>query len=466
MKLDENFSTQSLWNEIIPIIENYLSENNLATTSVLNYFSAKELKKKISFELPSRSKNFLELNKLIENYLKFSVRTTHPLFNNQLNGGFNKIALVADIITHLTNTSMATYEISPMATLIEEALVSKLAQIIGYREHEGIMVTGGSNANMMAIHCARSRYDEKIKFTGNKNYRFKIFVSDQAHYSFKKAMIVCGLGIDNLILVNSDDQGRMRADDLEKKIMHALAKKDIPLMVASTAGSTVYGAFDPISDISQVCQKFRLWHHVDGAWGAPAFFNEKLKVFMKGSEMADSFAWDAHKMMGTGLITSFFITKHKGILFQANAGGGNKYLFHENENADFDTGQMSLQCGRKVDCLKLWFSWQMMGDEGWRNLVEDQLDKRNYFHEQILKNPRLKMLHDPEYLNLCFQVIPKDETQDINQYNLELRYEIIKEGKMMINFSSDKGRIFFRMVFANNMLTKSHIDQIIQRLTI
>src|SRR5690606_10234767 len=111
--------------------------------------------------------------------------------------------------------------------------------------------------------------------------------------------------------------------------------------------------------------------------------------------------WDAHKLMGTGLITSFFLTKHKGILNQANSGGGKKYLFHENENGEYDSGLQSLQCGRKVDCLKLWFTWQYLGDEGFKQLVEGQYAKALYFYEKLTTNSNFKVLHKPTYLNVC-----------------------------------------------------------------
>lgn len=37
----------------------------------------------------------------------------------------------------------------------------------------------------------------------------------------------------------------------------------VPLYVNATAGTTVYGAFDPIQEIADICEKYNLWLHVD-----------------------------------------------------------------------------------------------------------------------------------------------------------------------------------------------------------
>lgn len=446
------------------ILDKYLSNNSSSHTPVINYQSAKNLESLVDFSFPEVGDGLEKLEQLVEEYFTYSVRTSHPQFNNQLNGGFSFPALIGELVSFITNTSMATYEIAPLATLIEKKLATKLGDLIGYTNAEGIMVTGGSNANMMAIHCARNQYDEQAKEKGNR-HQYAVFVSKQAHYSFKKAVNVLGIGIDNLYVVQSDDQGKMLVADLEDKIDLAKKEKKIPLIIASTAGTTVLGVFDPIKEIDRVAKKNNIWHHIDGAWGAPVLFSKQYSHLIEGASLADSFTWDAHKLMGAGLITSFFLTKKHGVLSQANSGGGKKYLFHEYENADYDTGHMSLQCGRKVDCIKLWFAWKTIGSNGYRDLVDKQFEKAQYFKKKIEESKNLQLVHTPSYLNVCFQVIPKDDSIDINKYNLDLRFKLVKEGMYMINFSSfDDGTIFFRKVFANPNTTFADIDLFIERI--
>lgn len=452
-----------IWNQLAKLMQEYFAQNSNADTKVVDYQNAKELEKTLNLSIEETG---LDSNKLLEEvktYLKYSVRTTHPQFNNQLYGGFNFEALIGEIVSTITNTSMATFEISPVATLMEMKLVDELSKLAGFKNGSGIMVTGGSNANMMAIHCARSKKFEDVKKTGNPYTQQRIFVSEFAHYSFKKAVILLGIGCDNLISIKSNSDGPMDPKDLEVKIQESISQGATPLMVASTAGSTVLGSFDSIVENDEIAKRYKLWHHVDGAWGGAALFSEKLRHYLIGLNNADSFTFDAHKLLGTGLITSFFLTKEKGNLYDANSSGGKKYLFHEYENAEYDSGKSSLQCGRKVDVLKLWLTWKSLGTSGLAKLVDDQFEKMHFFSDLLRENKSFKLIHDPKYLNVCFQVIPKDSSVDINQFNLKLRYEIVKSGKALINFSSfDDGTVFFRMVFANSNLTKESLSELVK----
>ncbi|MAX65665.1 MAG: pyridoxal-dependent decarboxylase [Bacteriovoracaceae bacterium] len=462
MFLKDNRQT---WDKLTEIVENYLEENKDHKTPVVRYEPATKLKSLLNLNLDENGVAEDLLLEEIKKYLKYSVRTTHPQFNNQLNGGFNFEALLAEIISFISNTSMATYEIAPVATLIERKLIEELNKKIGYHDGGGIMLTGGSNANMLAIHCARNTHLADVKFRGNQGKDLCIFVSEEAHYSFKKAVMLMGIGLDNLILVKANKDGKMQAEDLENKIIAVKEAGRTPIMIASTCGTTVKGAFDPIEENQKIAEKYDLWHHIDGAWGGAALFSKKIRDYLGEAHKADSFTFDAHKLLGTGLITSFLLTKREGVIKAANSGGGSEYLFHHYENADFDTGTASLQCGRKVDSLKFWLSWKAWGHRGISEFVDEQLDKMHYFANYIKEHPRLKLIAEPEYLNVCFQVIPPSSSFEINQFNVDLRFRMVKDGRFLVNYSSDEdGTIYFRHVFCNNVTQKRDLKYFLDEL--
>lgn len=459
--MQQGVKTQ-IWNDILDIVHNYLHESSLDETSVVEYHQAEKLKNLLDLKLQDSAATDSEILEEVKKYLKYSVRTTHPLYNNQLNSGSNFESLIGEVVSFITNTTMATFEVAPVATLMEEKLIEELNSIIGFDNGEGIMLTGGSNANMMAIHAARNERFPNILEEGNISTPMKVFISKEAHYSHKKAMMLLGLGTNNLISVKADDKGKMDPADLELKITECIQADHIPLLVCSTAGTTVQGAFDPIKEINAVCKKYQVWHHIDGAWGGAVMFSKKYKHLLAGIEGADSYTFDAHKLLGTGLITSFFLSRKKGVLKAANSGGGSQYIFHNYENADYDTGRKSLQCGRKVDSLKFWLTWKSRGHSGLEEYVDEQYAKRDYLVEKIKAHPRLKLIHDPQYLNVCFQVIPEENNIDINKYNLDLRFKLVQSGKMMTNFSSwSDGTVFFRHIFANHETQNKHLDKLI-----
>lgn len=447
-----------LLNDVLRLVSEY--ENSYE--NVLNYMPAESLYKELDLNITDEKASNRELIADIKKYLKYSPNTRHPKYNNQLNAGSSDEAIIAELITMLTNTTMATYEVSPVATMIEKELVSQLNKKIGFVDGDGIMLTGGSNANLMAIHLARHTRFPETKDVGNSNRQMCVFVSREAHYSHKKAMMLLGLGIDNLILVDTDSEGRMLVEDLEAKVIQTMMMDKIPLMVCSTAGTTVLGAFDPLKETNDICKQYNLWHHVDGAWGGAVMFSKEYNHLIEGIELVDSVTFDAHKLMGTGLITSFILTKGHKALKHANSGGGCHYLFHEYENERFDLGRKSIQCGRKVDALKMWLTWKAHGHDGFEQIVNEQFSKKDYFTNLVNEHPRLKLIHDPSFLNVCFQVIPTDQEQDINQFNYDLRFKLIQQGKLMTNYSwREDGTVFFRQVFANHNTTQKDLAEIV-----
>lgn len=462
MKFNQNID---IWNQFTEMIQTYMDQNDDKSTPVINYESAKSLKTLLNLELNENGVDHNLILEEISKYLRYSARTTHPQFNNQLQAGANFESLLGEITTFITNTTMSTYEVAPVGTLIESKLIDELNKKIGYTDGDGIMLTGGSNANLLALHCARNSHVAEIKYKGNQGLRMCVFVSEQAHYSFKKAVMLMGIGLDNLILIKSDGNGKMIPSDLEEKILQVKSEGRLPLMIASTCGTTVKGAFDPVEENQAIADKYKVWHHLDGAWGGAALFSKRLGYKLSSAHKADSFTFDAHKVLGTGIITSFLLTKRKGTIESANSGGGSEYLFHHYESAEYDTGKSSLQCGRKVDALKLWLSWKSMGHQGMTRYVDTQVEKMEFFRDLIIENPRLKLICDPEYLNVCFQVIPKNSSVEINQYNLDLRFNVVKSGRFLVNFSSDKnGDVYFRFVFANPTTQKQDIQHFLSEL--
>jgi len=404
-----------------------------------------ELRALFDMTLPSQGRSKDELLQDMKAYLDHARNTLHPTFANQLYAAPLPIAFIADAVAALGNSTMATFEAAPIGTLIERALVHNLGKSIGWERTEGIMVTGGSNANLSGLLLARNtRFPETRRF-GNGNTRFSVFVSEEAHYSFFKAMNQLGIGTDNLIPVPADAQGRLRASELERLILTAKDRGFTPLMCAATAGTTVLGAFDPLEEIADVCERHGLWMHVDGAWGGSTLLSTKHRGKLKGIERADSVTWDTHKMLGTGLVSSFILTKHIGALLASQRGGGNNYLFHDGQENTMDLGPLSLQCGRRVDAFKVWLSWRAMGDEGWENLVDTLFARAQWMAKEIKNRPTLQLLYEPESLNVCFRYRPKRSYQ-ANLAVRPIRDELMARGEAMINWSSRSGESFLRFI--------------------
>ena len=240
------------------VILNYLQANQNRELKVLDYQSADFLKQKLDLSLPQQGVASEQLISMIELYLQHSVRTGSRQFFNHLWGGFESSGLLAEMATSAANTSMTLYESAPVALLMEQELIRMLNHLVGFSTGEGLMVTGGSNANLVGMLCARHKFLPDAKHQGLGNCQLVGFVSEQAHFSFLKAANVLGIGMDNLVKVKSDAQGKMISQELDLAIEHSYSEGKTPFFVAATAGTSVLGAFDPLPAIAEITQKYGL----------------------------------------------------------------------------------------------------------------------------------------------------------------------------------------------------------------
>ncbi len=391
-----------------------------------------------------------------------SITTHSPYFMNQLFSGILPEMLISENLLSQMKTTLATYEASPILNYIEEELIRNICKLFAWEsdQQSGITVPGGSAANLMAVHCARHKIDPNIKKIGIGNKKFKLFVSKESHYSFEKACVILGIGTENLVKIDIDEFKKMKASALESAIQIVLANNEIPLLICATAGTTVYGAFDQIDEIAKISQKYKIWLHVDAAWGAPVLFSKNTRKLMDGISLADSITFDAHKLLGANLTSSFFLTRHVNILKDANDVDNCDYLFHQNANG-IDKGQMTWQCGRKGEFLSFWSIWKSVGTIGLGDFVDRLYKIRNEVLEYIKEKDRLELLHSPEYLNLCVKINPPNKKYSNFNWSKIVRNKLIDKNLAMINYSQDENGFFLRFIIANPFLESYHIKQML-----
>ena len=398
----------------------------------------------------------------IQHYLKYCVKTNQSGFMNPLWGGISTVALASELITSLTNTSMYTFELAPIGTVIEKSIISKMLGYVGYPDGAGTFTTGGSNGNMLGMLCARLKHNPMGMHTGYDNRNLVALVSEESHYSVVMAGNVIGIGKENIISIKSDSHGRMRADALADEIQHLRAEGKDVFCVIATSGTTVKGSFDPLKELAEVCFRENIWLHVDAAWGGSALLSSKHTHLMDGVELADSVCWDAHKMMGIPLICSSFLVKDESILAKVcNHTKSAHYLF-QSEDRTNDLGHYSLQCGRRNDALKLFLAWRQKGDEGWSKLIDAYMELADYVESKISLHTRLELVSPREWTNICFRYT--SEIIDQNALNKELRKRLMQNGNFMVSKAMIDGMYIIRLVISNPEITTSSLDNFIEEV--
>ncbi|ASJ76228.1 pyridoxal phosphate-dependent decarboxylase family protein [Granulosicoccus antarcticus] len=430
--------------------------------------SAAELKQILDVSLADEGSDMQSLEDAVKAYLHYNPAVYKSDFYKLLYSGQNKPALLGDWITSLSNATMHTYQVGPVATLMELELIHQWNRLVGFdkdgNQPEGVMVAGGSQANLIGMMLARHHACPDLKSQGPSGRTLVAYVSDQAHYSGQKAANVLGIGTDNLIAVASDDQGRICPVALQQEIDNSLSKGHLPFYIGLTAGTTVTGAYDPVAPCSEIARKHNIWLHIDGAWGGPILFSEQHRHLLADSHLADSFTWDAHKLMNVPITAAVILVKQAGALKSCCSGGGGEYLFHADENADYNLGERSIQCGRRADALKVWLSWKAIGNQGFAAKIDQLQTMKSTCVELINNSDTLEMLAPAAYVNILFRYRPETMTDEaeLKALNIGICKAMMNNGGPYVDYAQYKGRYGIRLILANDEVDEAQLAALLE----
>uniref|UniRef100_A0A8D1YRR1 Glutamate decarboxylase like 1 n=1 Tax=Sus scrofa TaxID=9823 RepID=A0A8D1YRR1_PIG len=455
-----------------------------------------QLKQLLDLELRDTGEPHNRLLELCQDVIRYSVKTNHPRFFNQLYAGLDYYSLVARFMTEALNPSVYTYEVSPVFLLVEEAVLKKMIEFIGWKEGDGIFNPGGSVSNMYAMNLARYKYCPDIKEKGLSGLpRLILFTSAECHYSMKKAASFLGIGTENVCFVETDGRGKMIPEELEKQVWQARREGAAPFLVCATSGTTVLGAFDPLNEIADICERHGLWLHVDirfpykllqniehgslcytASWGGSALMSRKHRKLLHGIHRADSVAWNPHKMLMAGIQCCAFLVKDKSDLLKKCYSAKASYLFQQDKFYDvsYDTGDKSIQCSRRPDAFKFWMTWKALGTLGLEERVNRALALSRYLVEEIKKREGFKLLLEPEYANICFWYIPPSlrEMEEGPEFWAKLhlvapaiKERMMKKGSLMLGYQPHRGKVnFFRQVVISPQVSREDMDFLLDEI--
>ncbi|KAK4862123.1 hypothetical protein LT330_003261 [Penicillium expansum] len=471
----------------------------LAGTSLVDYKKPEELRDILQLEIPEKGTKQEGLIEVLQKVLKYSVNTWHQGFLDKLYAATNAPGVAAELILATLNTNVHVYQVSPALTVIEKYTGQRLANLFGLNGPRagGISVQGGSASNTTSIVIARNNLYPSTKTDGNGGYKFVLFTSAHGHYSVEKAAQMLGFGSSAVWPVPIDKVGRMIPAELEKLVQKAQSEGRTPFYVNATAGTTVLGSFDPFNEIAAICQKYNMWFHVDGSWGGSFVFSERQKHKLAGAEKANSIAINPHKMLGVPVTCSYLLASDMRQFHKANTLPAG-YLFHNEEdeptNGDeleidspevWDLADLTLQCGRRADSLKLFLGWTYYGNEGYRQQIDSACDIAAHLANTIAQHPDFVLISEnpPPCLQVCFYYAPGREfvyprgivsneaqrAKNNSKVTEQVTHAIVHKG-FMVDFAPPSGDEdeagngkFFRCV-VNVQTTKETVDSLVRAI--
>ncbi len=432
----------ALFNELVEVLLNEEQKNPVA-----DRIDSEKLYDSIDLSLNDAAMVDEKFKEVLKEVLISTPKTATNLFFNQLFGGRQSKAVLGDLLAVMLNNSMYTYKVAGPQVGIEQEIIRRSCDLIGYGEQSnGTFPTGGSMSNYMALVMARDAKDPSCRTKG-MTQPLIIYTSAESHYSNAKNASFAGIGRDNIRYIPADLEGKMIASKLEEQIIKDLADGFIPTYVNCTAGTTVLGAFDPINELADITEKYDVWLHVDGAYSGSVIFSDKYKHLVKGIERSNSFSYNAHKMIGTPMTCSIILVRDKKQLHDSFSNEAD-YLY-QTDGDDFNLGKTSFQCGRRNDALKFWTLWKSVGTNGLEKIVDHQFELADVAREYVRKNPDYTFYSYDDSISICFNYKNVDP--------MALCTALYEHQITVVGFGSFNDDTFIRLVTINANNSKENI---------
>ena len=401
-----------------------------------------------------------------ENILPYPNGNLHPRFWGWVQGTGTPLGALSELLAATMNPNVGGGNHS--AAYVETQVLDWLKEIFDFpRAASGLLVSGGSMANFVALAVARNAkagYD--IRQEGLwKRAPFVVYGSVEMHSSLLKAVELLGIGNNffRRIAVNEDYEIDVNA--LRDAIVQDKANGLQPICIIGNAGTVNTGAIDNLDALANLAREFDVWFHVDGAFGAWAYTLPEFRAQLKGIERADSLAFDLHKWFYVPYEAGATLVRSDSAHFQTftvtppylkHTGRGP----HGGQNWFTDYG---VQLSRGFRALKIWMAFQTFGMNKHARLFAQNIAQAQYLAQLVERAPNLE-LTAPHPLNIvCFRYIaPNRNDEQLNAFNQELLARIQESGIAVPSSTTLRGKFSIRVAITNHRSRRQDFDLLIQ----
>jgi glutamate/tyrosine decarboxylase-like PLP-dependent enzyme len=340
------------------------------------------------------------------------VTTTGPRYFGFVTGGALPATVAAEWLTAVWDQPASLYVMSPAASVVEEIAGAWLIDLLGLPPTSSVgFVSGCHMANFTALAAARHellrREGWDVEADGLQGApKLQAIVGAEVHVSVIGALRLLGIGSRQVLRVDADGQGRMRADALADALDHVTG----PTMVCAQAGNVNTGAFDPLDAIADITRRHRAWLHVDGAFGLWAAASGELKHHVGGVERADSCATDAHKWLNvpydSGLVFVARPAAHRAAMSLSAA-----YLVRSPEEPR-EPMDWTPESSRRARGFAVYAALRSLGRSGVEDLVDRCCRLARRFADRLREAPRIQILNDVVLNQVLVRVVPQNGDAD------------------------------------------------------
>jgi aromatic-L-amino-acid/L-tryptophan decarboxylase len=447
--------------EVVDWIADYL--NNAEKYPVFSQVKPGDIKKQLPATPPVLSEKMetilADFNEII---MPGITHWNHPGFHAYFSVTGSAPGILGEMLSAALNVNGMLWRTSPSATELEEVVLDWLRQMLGLpSEFRGVITDCGSASNLVALTAAREAIHKRVREEGLAGRidipKLRLYCSDQTHSSVEKAAIVLGVGQEGVRKICTDAEFRMDVKALAAALEEDKKNGWLPFAVVATVGTTSSTSIDPVPAIADICQREKIWLHVDAAYGGMAAIVPEMRNVLDGCNRADSFVTNPHKWLFTPIDCSALFTRHVDTLKQAFSLVPEYLTTTENDvNNYMDWG---VQLGRRFRSLKLWFVIRSFGVEGIISRLREHCRLARMLASWIDADKNFERLAPVPFSVVCFRYHPKgilDESK-LEQMNAQIIDRINATGEVFLSHTKLDEKYAIRCAIGNLATTEKHI---------
>ena len=429
-----------------------------------------EVKQVFDQPIPEQGQSPEEVYREFKEYIfPYNKGNVHPRFFAWIQGTGTPMGTFGDLLASGMNPNNSIGEHSSM--YVDRQVVNWCKQLMNFpAEASGILVSGGSMANITALTVARNSFgEEKIRQRGLKaaSGQLLIYCSVETHSCIQKAAEIIGLGTDAVRKIGVNERFELDVEQLKAQLEVDLQAGFLPFCLVGTAGTVNTGAIDPMDELLEISKAYQLWFHVDGAYGALAKLDPTYASALKAIEEADSLAFDLHKWLyvpyevGCTLIRdakkhrdSFAITPNYLLQEKRGLSGGldsiNNYGF---------------ELSRGFKALKVWMSIKEQGRAKYAAMIAQNNRHAAYLAALVEQNPYLELTAPLSMSITCFRMIqPGWEEKALQELNKEILLRLQEEGIASPSSTILNGKYTLRVANTNQRTRSEDMELLVREV--
>jgi aromatic-L-amino-acid/L-tryptophan decarboxylase len=371
--------------------------------------------------------------------------------------------ILAEMLVATLDVKAMLWKTSPAATELEQVVMDWLRQMLGLGPGWfGITADTASISSMLALAAAReARPELQIRERGMAGRadlpRLRVYCSSHAHSSVDKAALALGLGLENVMKIDDDDEYRMKPDALAAAIAADRAAGYLPLACVATVGTTSMTSIDPVPAIAAICKRERVWLHVDGAYGGVLAIAPEYRHILDGVELADSLVVNPHKWLFTPFDCSAFFIKQPDVLKRAFSLVP-EYLVTREQDDVVNYMDYGVQLGRRFRALKLWMIIRAFGVRGLADRLRAHCELAQRFANWVRGDAEWELMAPVPFSLVCFRYAPKGLSDaELDARNEAIMHTVNAGGDVFLSHTKLRGRFTLRLAVGNIRTEERHV---------